>query len=218
MFMLRWSQHLHHLKQCRYLHRKSNRKMSSGNPPSIVLLTGNQKKLEEFVQILGPNFPYQLKNVDIDLPEYQGEPEYVAEAKCRLGAEHIKGPVIIEDTSLCFNALGGMPGPYIKWFLKKIGPEGLNNLLSAYDDKSAEAVCILAYSNGDPKADVKLFVGKTQGTIVAPRGPRDFGWDPCFQPEGFDQTYAELPKQTKNSISHRKKAVEALRDYFVKKT
>ena len=65
-----------------------------------------------------------MTSQDIDLPEYQGEPEQVAESKCKLAAEHIHGPVVIEDTSLCFNALGGMPGPYIKWFLAKIGPAG----------------------------------------------------------------------------------------------
>ena len=61
---------------------------------------------------------------DVDLPEYQGDPDYVAGAKAELAAKEIKGPVITEDTSLCFNALNGMPGPYIKWFLKNIGPEG----------------------------------------------------------------------------------------------
>ena len=62
----------------------------------------------------------------IDLPEYQGEPSEIAIAKCKEAARHVKGPVMTEDTSLCFNALGGMPGPYIKWFLDKIKPEGLS--------------------------------------------------------------------------------------------
>ena len=74
-----------------------------------------------------------MTSQDIDLPEYQGEPEEIAEKKCKLAAEHIGGPVLTEDTSLCFNALGGMPGPYIKWFLSKIGPEGntVFNIISA---------------------------------------------------------------------------------------
>ena len=67
---------------------------------------------------------HQVVCQDIDLPEYQGTPEEVVRAKCTLAAQHIKGPVVVEDTSLCFNALGGMPGPYIKWFLKEIGPAG----------------------------------------------------------------------------------------------
>jgi inosine triphosphate pyrophosphatase len=47
------------------------------------------------------------------------------------------------------------------------------------------------------------FVGRTEGRIVPARGPLDFGWDPIFEPSGFDQTYAEMDKVTKNSISHR---------------
>lgn len=63
-------------------------------------------------------------NRDIDLPEFQGEPDEICREKCLEAAKHISGPVIIEDTCLCFNALGGMPGPYIKWFLKALGPAG----------------------------------------------------------------------------------------------
>lgn len=72
------------------------------------------------------NYPvhFQIINNDVDLPEYQGDPDEVARAKSDLAAKEIKGPLITEDTCLCFNALGGMPGPYIKWFLQKIGPEG----------------------------------------------------------------------------------------------
>ena len=54
-------------------------------------------------------------------------------------------PLIVEDTSLCYNALGGLPGAYIKWFYKKIGNEGLFNLLFGFEDKSAYSQCIIAY-------------------------------------------------------------------------
>ena len=53
-----------------------------------------------------------------------------------------------------------------------------------------------------------------QGRIVPARGPPNFGWDPIFQPDGFDQTYAELDSSVKNTISHRYKAVCALREYL----
>ena len=51
---------------------------------------------------------------NVDLPEYQGTPEEVVREKCLEAARRIQGPVIVEDTCLCFNALGGLPGPYIK--------------------------------------------------------------------------------------------------------
>ncbi len=64
-------------------------------------------------------------NRNIDLPEYQGEPDEVSIAKAKEAAQHIGAPCMVEDTCLCFNALGGLPGPYIKWFLDKLKPEGM---------------------------------------------------------------------------------------------
>lgn len=189
--------------------------MASTKQP-ITLVTGNKKKLEEFVAILGKDFPYEVISNDVDLPEYQGEPDEVARSKCELARSQIKGPVITEDTCLCFNALGGMPGPYIKWFLAKIGPEGLHKMLKGFEDKTAYALCTLAYHSGVEGSEVILFRGQTDGQIVSPKGPRDFGWDPCFQPDKFTQTYAEMPKDVKNTISHRYKAVTALREHFIK--
>ncbi|XP_010215281.1 PREDICTED: inosine triphosphate pyrophosphatase [Tinamus guttatus] len=107
------------------------------------------------------------------------------------------------------------PGARAKWFLEKLKPEGLYKLLAGFEDKSAYALCTFAFSPGNPEEPVKLFKGQTHGLIVEPRGPRDFGWDPCFQPDGYEQTYAELPKAVKNSISHRYRALNELSTFFL---
>uniref|UniRef100_A0A3Q2H414 Inosine triphosphate pyrophosphatase n=1 Tax=Equus caballus TaxID=9796 RepID=A0A3Q2H414_HORSE len=148
------------------------------------------------------------------VPEYQGEPDEISTQKCQEAARQVQGPVLVEDTCLCFNALGGLPGPYIKWFLEKLKPEGLHQLLAGFEDKSAYALCTFALSTGDPSQPVRLFRGRTSGRIVVPRGCRDFGWDPCFQPDGYEQTYAEMPKAEKNTISHRFRALLELQKYF----
>lgn len=181
---------------------------------SLTFVTGNIKKLEEVRAILGTNFPLEVVSHKLDLPELQGEIEEISIKKCQEAARCINRPVFIEDTSLCFNALKGLPGPYIKWFLEKLKPEGLHQLLTGWEDKSAEAVCTFAYSPGDGK-DVVIFQGITKGTIVSPRGSRDFGWDCIFQPVGYDKTYGELPKEEKNKISHRYRALDKLRSYFI---
>ncbi|XP_043918672.1 inosine triphosphate pyrophosphatase [Protopterus annectens] len=191
--------------------------MSSVLGRQMVFVTGNVKKLEEVVQILGDKFPCKLVHRKIDLPEYQGEPDQIVVQKCQEAARQIQGPVIVEDVCLCFNALGGLPGPYIKWFLDKLKPEGLYRLLAGFEDKSAYALATFGFSTGNPDDPVQLFQGKTHGHIVEPRGPRDFGWDPCFQPDGFNQTYAEMPKEVKNSISHRYRALKNMADYFNEK-
>ncbi|KAI6694050.1 hypothetical protein NL676_021760 [Syzygium grande] len=165
----------------------------------VTFVTGNAKKLEEVRSILGQSIPFQP--LKLDLPELQGEPEDISREKARLAAIEVSGPVLVEDTCLCFNALKGLPGPYIKWFLQKLGHEGLNNMLMAYEDKSAYALCAFSFMNG-PDAEPITFLGKTPGKIVPARGPTDFGWDPIFQPDGYEQTYAEMPKEEKNKISH----------------
>merc|ERR1711879_534593 len=83
---------------------------------TITFVTGNANKLREVSQVLADNKTLKFVNVDIDLPEFQGTAEDVSKFKCIEATKHIKGPVIVEDTSLSFNALNGMPGPYIKWF------------------------------------------------------------------------------------------------------
>ncbi|KXX81768.1 Inosine triphosphate pyrophosphatase [Madurella mycetomatis] len=178
----------------------------------VNFITGNANKLGEVKAILEPAI--QVESQTLDLIEIQGASlEEVTLDKCRRAADLIEGPVLVEDTCLCFNALNDLPGPYIKWFLSSIGHEGLNNLLAAYPDKSAKAVCTFAYSPG-PGHEPLLFQGVTEGKIVPARGPTNFGWDPIFEYEG--KTYAEMDKAEKNQISHRGRALAKLQAWFAK--
>jgi inosine triphosphate pyrophosphatase len=187
----------------------------ASSKPVITFVTGNRNKLSEVIAILGNDLPFELRNQAVDLPELQGEPVDIAKEKCRLAAAQIGGPVLVEDTSLCFNALGGLPGPYVKWFLDKTGHHGLNNLLAAYEDKSAYAQCIFAFATHADDQNPEIFVGQTHGRIVPARGPTNFGWDPIFEPEGYEHTYAEMEKSLKNTISHRYKSLELLKAHLI---
>ena len=162
----------------------------------------------------GEALPFTVDAKKLDLPELQGEPEDIAREKCRLAAIEVGGAVMVEDTCLCFNALHGLPGPYVKWFLEKVGHDGLNKMLVGFEDKTAYAQCTFAYTPG-PEYDPLVFVGRTPGRIVSARGPTEFGWDPIFQPDGFEETYAEMDKAIKNTISHRYRALDALRTYLL---
>lgn len=109
-----------------------------------------------------------IKVLAVDLPEIQEvNTEAIAKEKAMLAAQLANGPCVVEDTSLQFHALGGMPGPYIKWFQQSLGSEGLYKILHAYEDKSATAVCTLAFCPY-PHADPVLFTGSTSGKIVEP--------------------------------------------------
>lgn len=82
-----------------------------------------------------------------------------------------------------------------------------------FNDFSADASCTVAIKEA-ADAEVKVFEGRTSGLIALPRGPRNFGWDCCFQPDGYTETYAEMSKEVKNSISHRYRAFAKLKEYL----
>lgn len=89
-------------------------------------------------------------------------------------------------------------------------------MLAAYEDKSAYALCTFAYTSGVGEEPV-VISGRTNGTIVKARTISEkpvFGWDPLFEPEGHNQTYAEMDASVKNAISHRSKALAALKAHL----
>ncbi|KAJ3049965.1 nucleoside triphosphate pyrophosphohydrolase ham1 [Rhizophlyctis rosea] len=179
---------------------------------TLTFVTGNANKLREVQQILS-GAPIILTSHKLDLPELQGTTHEIATSKAREASRILNGPALTEDTALSFTSLNGLPGPYIKWFLDSVGHEGLNKMLVGFDDKSATAICTFAYCPG-PGKEVVLFEGRTEGRIVSARGPKDFGWDPIFLPDGFAETYAEMAKETKNTISHRYRALEKLKTFL----
>ncbi|KAJ2776148.1 acetyl-coenzyme A synthetase 2 [Coemansia javaensis] len=177
----------------------------------VTFVTGNKNKLREMQELLAG--VVDLQSSAVDLEEIQGTAHEVAAAKCRLAASVVGGPVITEDVGLGFNAMGGLPGVYIKWFLKELRPEGLYRMLSGFDDKTGFAACTLAYCEG-PGHEPVLFEGIHHGTIVAPRGPPVFGWNPIFQPHDSTQTYAEMPADAKDTCSHRFLAVQKFKAFL----
>jgi len=185
-------------------------------PKPIVFITGNLNKLREVSAILNDNkegVKIPIINQLIDLPELQGTPETISREKCL--AMEVNGPVMVEDTCLCFNALGGLPGPYIKWFLDECGLDGLNKMLVGFDDKTGYALATFSFKAG-PGQTVHTFVGKTEGTIVQARGKDGFGWDPIFEPtEGKGKTFAELSSDEKNAIYHRRRGLEKLQSFLL---
>ncbi|GAA6048021.1 hypothetical protein JCM3770_000152 [Rhodotorula araucariae] len=199
----------------------------SASPRSILFVTGNANKLKEVRAILlastkhtenadpASTLSFSVESRDLDLPEIQGTTQEVAKAKVRAAADVIGGPCITEDTALGFEALGGLPGPFIKYFMKAVGHEGLNNMLAGFPSKRATAICTFAYSAG-PGAEPIIFEGKTEGKIVPARGPTHFGWDPVFEPdESNGLTYAEMDGAEKNKISHRYRALDKLRKFLL---
>jgi len=183
---------------------------------NIAFVTGNAMKQKEINLILSNNAAtsnkgesfIDLRILDVDLPEIQEiNTEAVAKNKAIQGAQLAGGACVVEDTSLEFNALGGMPGPFIKWFQDKLGADGLYKILIGYEDKSATAVCTLAFCPS-PHADPIVFTGRCSGTIVEPIDGRGFGWDSIFVPDGETEPFSCMATEKKCELSHRSNAVQ----------
>jgi len=173
----------------------------------MKFITGNKNKFEEVASMI-PG----LEQLDIDLDEIQElDPHIIIKHKLKEAMVSQEGVFIVEDTSLYVDSMNGLPGPLIKWFLNAIGVDKLFSLLNALGPTRATAKTVIGYCD-DGK--IKYFEGSLHGSIVAPRGHRDFGWDPLFLPDGHDKTLAEMDASKKNSLSHRHLAVSALKSFI----
>ena len=131
---------------------------------SLYFITGNKGKLAEVQSILG-----NVEGLDIDLPEIQElDAHKIIQAKLEEAQRHQKGEFIVEDTSLYFEAMKGLPGPLIKWFMKTVGNDGLYKMVEAFGNFNAEAKTIIGCS--DKNGDVEIFEGNIKGIIVSPGG------------------------------------------------
>ncbi len=171
----------------------------------LVLVTGNPNKLEEARRITG----VEIDAVDIDLPEIQSNRlEEVLRAKGEEAWRRVGRPLIVEETGLELTALNGFPGPMVKWMIDSVGAAGLADAALRLGDPRAVARCQLLVVDGD---ETIMAEGSAAGTLVLPaRGDFGFGWDPVFQPEGYDRTSAELGEEIKDRIGHRGRAWRAL--------
>ncbi len=189
--------------------------MSRNEEKLLYFVTGNVNKVKELNDKLKLPTGVRVAQLDIDLPEFQGaNAAEIAQHKFKEAVKVVPADAtgfMIEDTCMGFDVLGGLPGPYIKWFLK-CGLSTLVQLLAGFDNKGAVATCIIVVGLRNSSGEFESFQvdGETRGTIVSPRGPTNFGWDPIFQPVGSTKTYAEMTVEEKNTVSHRAKAVGKL--------
>lgn len=174
---------------------------------TLIFITGNKHKYQEVCAVLDKT-NYEVVMQDIDLPEIQGTDDEIIINKAEYAKSVINGPFIVEDSGLEYEALNGLPGPYVKWFLQKVGNHGLVKMLSGYENKNARAVCNIAYYDG---LNMHMFKGVVPGTIVNEAGSSKFGWDNIFKPVNHDQSYGEMSPEYKNMISHRRMAVDKLK-------
>lgn len=173
----------------------------------IFLVTGNANKLEEWRRQLPSDI--EIDSVDVDLPEIQSiDPEEIMADKAIRAYEATGKSVVVEDVSAGLEKLGGLPGPFVKFFIKSLGDDALF-ALAGKENEPAIVSCSIAYYDGQDLLTVR---GDVKGTVVASRGDNGFGFDKTFVPQGQDLTYAEMSSEQKDNVSHRSVAIKLFVD------
>ncbi len=189
----------------------------------LVVATRNRDKTREIEDILGPQFSVRDLAAHRDVPEIRESGtsfEENAKYKALTASRQLPVMVIADDSGLEVDALGGAPGIYSARYaganatdrdkIDKLLRE-LERVRATDDRRHARFRCVVALAcNGDL---LGIFEGTVEGRITdTARGDSGFGYDPIFVPDGFEQTFGELPMGVKNNISHRAKAIRALAD------
>jgi len=190
------------------------------SPIPLLVSTRNPHKVREIRTILG--VPFEVSDLSIlpTMPEVEENGttfEENAELKAVAASQLFEGWVIADDSGLEVDALGGAPGVYSARYAKEAASDSENNALLLENlarvpeqERQARFRCVIVLARAGRK--LAAFSGVVEGVIaLSPRGAKGFGYDPLFTPNGFSQTFGELPVTTKNRLSHRARALNELR-------
>jgi len=177
-----------------------------------LYITGNAKKAEFLNKYLG----YELEHKALEIEEIQSfDVKTVVRHKMRSAYTQVGVPVLVEDTSLEFCALGRLPGTFIKWFLEELTHEDLCKLLDG-KDRSAIARTVFGYYDGEEES---YFAAMMRGTIAEkPSGESGFGtkgWDLIFIPEGYTNTRAEMSEAEYKTTYFMHKPIEQVKKFLM---
>ena len=187
----------------------------------LIVATRNAHKTREITQILGSALAVQDLTTHPEISEIAENGtsfEENAKLKAITVSKQLPGLVIADDSGLEVEALGGAPGIHSARYAGKNASDNekiakllgeLANLDTKGDPRRARFRCVLAVAREGRV--LGTFEGVVEGEIAErSRGSHGFGYDPVFVPDGFEETFAELPEELKNSISHRAKAIRKL--------
>ena len=188
----------------------------------LLVATHNKGKLEEIADLLSPFGVAVVGAAEMDLPEpVETEDNFIGNAriKAHAAARATGLPALADDSGIAIDALGGAPGVYTADWAET--PQGRDFILAmtrahnelealgAPEPRSARFCCtlVLAWPDGHDE----VFEGVMPGQVVWPmRGDQGHGYDPIFQPDGYDITFGEMDRWEKNRISHRADAFKKL--------
>ncbi|HEX2253553.1 MAG TPA: non-canonical purine NTP pyrophosphatase [Thermoanaerobaculia bacterium] len=175
----------------------------------FLFVTGSAAKRAEAERILGETVEVH----PLDLPEIQSlDLLEVLRAKAEEAWRCLGRPLVVEESGLDLEALGGFPGPLVKWMLEAAGAERLAETAIALGDPRATVRCALLYRPGpDPEQAVVVESALEGRLVLPPRGTGGFGWDPVFEPQSEERTLGEMSGEEKDAKAPRGRAWRELR-------
>lgn len=177
---------------------------------NVTFITGNQNKADYLAKLL----EIQIDHQKVDLDELQSlDLHEIVEHKVRQAYAAVGSPVLVEDVSLEFTALGTLPGPFIKFFIDSAGDEACCRLLDSFDDRTATIRCTFGYYDGKK---VEFFDSVMGGSISKePRGENGYGFDRIFINEGYEVTRAEMtPEENEQTYRDLMKPIAKVHDFL----
>lgn len=186
----------------------------------LVFATHNDHKLKEVQQLLPKSIQLlSLKDIECfdEIPETGDTLEENAKIKADFVTQTYGLNCFSDDTGLLVDALDGAPGVYSARYAgeQKNARDNMEKLLSEMEGASNRTARFKTIIHLNLKGDRYTFEGVVEGVITEKEfGSGGFGYDPIFRPNGFDKTFGELPVETKNTISHRGRAIKKLVDFL----
>ncbi|MGB8216750.1 MAG: XTP/dITP diphosphatase [Candidatus Methanoperedens sp.] len=170
----------------------------------IIFVTGNPHKVREAGDILS-HLGITVEQNNCGYPELQeDELEPIASFGARWAADKQGNEVMVDDSGLFIEALGGFPGPYSAYVFDTLGNERILKLMEGETNRKAVFRCVIGYCR--PGEEPYLFSGEVAGEIADEmRGSGGFGYDPIFEVCGA--TFGEMREEEKNMLSHRHAAL-----------
>lgn len=187
---------------------------------SLVFATNNKHKLEEISHLLEETYeiiPLEAIGCHDDIPEDHETLEENALQKARYIKEHYGCDCFADDTGLEIEALNGQPGVYSARYAgpAKDSKANMQKVLDNMQNQANRKACFRTIIALILDGQEYLFEGRVDGEILTEQhGSAGFGYDPIFRPKGFKESFAEMDLDTKNSISHRGRAVSKLVDFL----
>ncbi|MCI4668911.1 MAG: RdgB/HAM1 family non-canonical purine NTP pyrophosphatase [Bacteroidia bacterium] len=187
----------------------------------LLFGTNNLHKLEEIQAIVGNTYTVSsLRDlgIDMDVEETEDTLHGNAELKAKAYFKVSGVPTFADDTGLEVAALDGRPGVYSARYAGEHASysDNVEKLLQEMEGKENRDACfrtVIAFYDGE---QTRFFEGEIKGKItIEPRGQAGFGYDPVFQPEESEETFAEMPPEYKNDISHRGRAIRKFAHYLM---